>query len=129
MKLQLKPGFQYEYYTVRMGDKAVVTFDTQTERVTIRHCRMLQTVNVTDGVSWVKTAHLAFDAAGWDSPWINAAVNDRDPRIVAALDVIEGVSRDIDKADLPGDRCRLALEALGQVEHILTRPVTSEATP
>jgi hypothetical protein len=52
-----------------------------------------------------------------------------DPRIVAALDVIEGVSRDIDKADLPGDRCRLALEALGQVEHILTRPVTSEATP
>jgi len=51
-----------------------------------------------------------------------AAVADRDPRIVAALDVIEGVSRDIDKADLPGDRCRLALEALGQVEHILTRP-------
>jgi hypothetical protein len=58
-----------------------------------------------------------------------AAVADRDPRIVAALDVIEGVGRDIDKAELPGDRCRLALEALGQVEHILTRPVTSEATP
>jgi hypothetical protein len=58
-----------------------------------------------------------------------AAVNGRDPRIVAALDVIEGVSRDIDKADLPGDRCRLALEALGQVEHILTRPAKSEATP
>jgi hypothetical protein len=58
-----------------------------------------------------------------------AAVNDRDPRIGAALNVIEGVGRDIDKADLPGDRCRLALEALGQVEHILTRPVTSEATP
>jgi hypothetical protein len=58
-----------------------------------------------------------------------AAVNDRDPRIVAALDVIEGVSRDIDKADLPGDRCRLALEALGQVEHILTGPAKSEATP
>jgi hypothetical protein len=58
-----------------------------------------------------------------------AAVNGRDPRIVAALDVIEAVSRDIDKAELPGDRCRLALEALGQVEHILTRPVTSETTP
>jgi hypothetical protein len=58
-----------------------------------------------------------------------AAVADRDPRIVAALDVIEGVGRDIDKADLPGDRCRLALEALGQVEHILTGPAKSEATP
>ena len=54
-----------------------------------------------------------------------AAVNDRDPRIVAALDVIEGVARDIDKADLLGDRCRLALEALGQVEHILSRPTPS----
>jgi len=57
------------------------------------------------------------------------AIAQRDPRIVAALDVIEGVSRDIDKADLPGDRCRLALEALGQVEHILTGPAKSEATP
>ena len=57
-----------------------------------------------------------------------AAVADRDPRIVAALDVIEGVSREIDRRPL-GDRCRLALEALGQVEHILTRPVTSEPTP
>ena len=54
-----------------------------------------------------------------------AAVNDRDPRIVAALDVIEGVARDIDKADLLGDRCRMALEALGQVEHILSRPAPS----
>jgi hypothetical protein len=57
------------------------------------------------------------------------AIAQRDPRIGAALDVIKGVSRDIDKADLPGDRCRLALEALGQVEHILTRPAKSEATP
>jgi hypothetical protein len=52
-----------------------------------------------------------------------------DPRIVAALDVIEGLGRDIDKAELPGDRCRLVLEALEQVEHILTRPAKSEPTP
>jgi len=58
-----------------------------------------------------------------------AAVADRDPRIVVALDVIEAVSRDLDNTHLLVDRYRLALEALGQVEHILTRPVTSEATP
>ena len=57
-----------------------------------------------------------------------AAVADRDPRIVVALDVIEAVGRDIDNADLLVDRCRLALEALGQVEHILTRPAV-EAKP
>jgi hypothetical protein len=53
----------------------------------------------------------------------------RDPRMVAALDVIDAVGREIDKADLLADRCRLALEALEQVEHILTRPATSEPTP
>jgi hypothetical protein len=57
-----------------------------------------------------------------------AAVADRDPRIVVALDVIEAVSRDIDNAHLLVDRCRLALEALGQVEYILTRPAV-EPTP
>jgi hypothetical protein len=54
-----------------------------------------------------------------------AAIADRDPRIVAALDVIEAVARAIDNADLLGDRCRLALEALEQVEHILSRPTPS----
>ncbi len=54
-----------------------------------------------------------------------AAIADRDPRIVAALDVIEAVARAIETADLLGDRCRLALEALEQVEHILSRPAPS----
>jgi hypothetical protein len=57
-----------------------------------------------------------------------AAVADRDPRIVVALDVIEAVSRDLDNTHLLVDRCRLALEALGQVEYILTRPAV-EPTP
>ena len=76
MRLQLKPNFRYEHYKVRTGDKTIVSYDRDAERVTIHYCGMTQTVNVPDGVSWVKTAFLAFDAAGWHSPWVNAAVTD-----------------------------------------------------
>ena len=54
-----------------------------------------------------------------------AAVNDRDPRIVAALDMIESVSDAIDRAANDAERLQLAFGALDSVQFILSRPSQS----
>ncbi len=53
-----------------------------------------------------------------------AAVADRDPRIVAALDAIEGVAHVIDQIPLAADKARHALETLDAVYRILSAPTS-----
>jgi hypothetical protein len=84
---------------------------------------VLSLESVDSAESWRELSALIKEASNPSNP------TEDQRRIRKALDVIEGLGREIDKAELPGDRCRLALEALGQVEHILTGPAKSEATP
>ena len=54
-----------------------------------------------------------------------AAVNDRDPRIVAALDYIEGASRRLDVAEKDSIRLGICYDALDNIQAILSRPLPS----
>ena len=54
-----------------------------------------------------------------------AAVNDRDPRIVAALDYIEGATRLLDAADNDSARLGICFDALDTIQALLSRPLPS----
>lgn len=54
-----------------------------------------------------------------------AAVNDRDPRIVAALDYIEGASRLLDDARSDAARLEICFDALDTIQVLLSRPSQS----
>ena len=54
-----------------------------------------------------------------------AAVNDRDPRIVAALDYIEGASRLLDTAENDSVRLGICFDALDTIQVMLSRPAPS----
>lgn len=51
-----------------------------------------------------------------------AAVNDRDPRIVAALDYIEGAARLLDDARSDAMRLEICFDALDTIQALLSRP-------
>lgn len=77
MRLQLKPGYRYEPNCVVSDGRSVVIHSPESKTVTIMlGFAVSQQHNVADDVSWLKTAHLAFEAAGWDSPWNNVATSE-----------------------------------------------------
>ena len=53
-----------------------------------------------------------------------SAVNDRDPRIVAALDIIEAFNRSMDLGCSSFDATQLALDTIDRVYVVLSRPST-----
>ena len=54
-----------------------------------------------------------------------SAVNDRDPRIVAALDYIEGAARLLDDARSDAARLEICFNALDTIQVLLSRPAQS----
>lgn len=118
MRLQLKPNFRYDRYTVQTGGKTIVTYDRDTERVTIRYCGMTQTIDVTDGVSWVKTAFLAFNAAGWHNPWNNVATDADDHADAELTAAAEGEGPVAPVAPAPRLCAVDRLEAAGYELHV-----------
>ena len=58
-----------------------------------------------------------------------SAVSDRDPRIVAALDLIESISAAIDNAATDSLRLELAFGALDGVQFILSQPSLTVSQP
>jgi hypothetical protein len=58
-----------------------------------------------------------------------SAVSDRDPRIVAALDVIESIGAAIDNAATDSLRLELAFGALDSVQFILSQPSLTVSQP
>ena len=58
-----------------------------------------------------------------------SAVSDRDPRIVAALDLIESIGNAIDNAATDSLRLELAFGALDSVQFILSQPQSTVSQP
>jgi hypothetical protein len=58
-----------------------------------------------------------------------SAVSDRDPRIVAALDLIESIGAVIDNAATDSLRLELAFGALDSVQFILSQPPLTVSQP
>jgi hypothetical protein len=58
-----------------------------------------------------------------------SAVSDRDPRIVAALDLIESIGAAIDNAATDSLRLELAFGALDSVQFILSQPPPTVSQP
>jgi hypothetical protein len=58
-----------------------------------------------------------------------SAVSDRDPRIVAALDLIESIGAAIDNAATDSERLELAFVALDGVQFILSQPPLTVSQP
>jgi hypothetical protein len=58
-----------------------------------------------------------------------SAVSDRDPRIVAALDLIESIGAAIDNAATDSLRLELAFGALDSVQFILSQPALTVSQP
>jgi hypothetical protein len=58
-----------------------------------------------------------------------SAVSDRDPRIVAALDLIESIGAAIDNAATDSQRLELAFGALDSVQFILSQPALTVSQP
>jgi hypothetical protein len=58
-----------------------------------------------------------------------SAVSDRDPRIVAALDLIESIGAAIDNAATDSLRLELAFGALDSVQFILSQPPLTVSQP
>jgi hypothetical protein len=58
-----------------------------------------------------------------------SAVSDRDPRIVAALDLIESIGAAIDNAATDSLRLELAFGALDSVQFILSQPSLTVSQP
>lgn len=54
-----------------------------------------------------------------------SAVSDRDPRIVAALDYIEGATRLLDDARSDAARLEICFDALDTIQVLLSRPAQS----
>lgn len=54
-----------------------------------------------------------------------SAVSDRDPRIVAALDYIEGAARLLDDARSDAARLEICFDALDTIQVLLSRPARS----
>lgn len=54
-----------------------------------------------------------------------SAVSDRDPRIVAALDYIEGAARLLDDARSDAARLEICFDALDTIQVLLSRPAQS----
>ena len=54
-----------------------------------------------------------------------SAVADRDPRIVAALDYIEGAARLLDDARSDAARLEICFDALDTIQVLLSRPAQS----
>jgi hypothetical protein len=54
-----------------------------------------------------------------------SAVADRDPRIVAALDYIEGAARLLDDARSDAARLKICFDALDTIQGLLSRPAPS----
>ena len=54
-----------------------------------------------------------------------SAVSDRDPRIVAALDYIEGAARLLDDARSDAARLEICFDALDTIQVLLSRPAKS----
>ena len=54
-----------------------------------------------------------------------SAVSDRDPRIVAALDLIEGAARLLDDARSDAARLEICFDALDTIQVLLSRPAQS----
>ena len=73
---------------------------------------------MTDTTSTRAMTHLEIVAA------CLAAVNDRDPRIVAALDLIEAFSTAMDRVTTSVEATQLALDTIDQVYIVLSRPST-----
>lgn len=59
------------------------------------------------------------------SAQIAEAVNNRDPRIVAALDYIEGASRLLDDARSDAARLEICFDALDTIQVLLSRPTST----
>lgn len=58
-----------------------------------------------------------------------AATNDRDPRIVAALDVIEAFGAAMDRTTTSAEATQLALDALDWVYRLLSAPSPTVSQP